>query len=338
MKKNHLFLVSLFLSFVVTSGFSQNLDKLNLSGTVKNVSSGKIYLQRYENKSFFTIDSAKIKDGNFKFASQIKLPEIYGLSLYGSGENPFESFIIFLDNKPITVELDTINEFEKTVVKGSKEHDLFLELSKLRRVPISKIIGEHPSSLAALYLFYRNFSYRLSPKEINEAIALLDPSFQNTEYVKVLTSLAETLDKTAVGQKAPDFTAYDVDGKSVKLSDYLGKGLVLIDFWASWCPPCRKEIPHLQELYKQYHAKGFEIVGVSLDNKIAPWKKALEKDGSPWIQLVDQKAWAGEGVTAYGVRLIPANNFLINKEGIIIAKGVHNDALDKTLDNLLSGE
>lgn len=327
-------LAAIFLITIITA-CGKNPNKLDLSGTVNNVATGKIYLQQYINKSFVTIDSTNIISGRFKFNTETKLPEIYGLSLYGSGENPFDSYILFLDNNPIKVEFDTINEFEKTIVTGSKEHDLYLELRAQKKANVNDIIKEHPSSIAALYILYRYYSYRLSPEEINANIELLDPSLKNSDYVKVLTELANTLSKVSIGHKAPDFSATDPEGKSVKLSDYLGTRYVLIDFWASWCAPCRKENPNLVKVYEKYGAKDLEIIGVSLDNATAPWKKAIAADGLTWPQLIDENAWAGEGVKNYGVRLIPAN-FLIDKDGNIVAKNLKGEELEKTLANLFN--
>lgn len=333
MNKKIVFITVAILT-ILTMSCSKDPNRLDLSGTVNDKLSGKIYLQRYENKSFFTIDSADIKNGKFKFETKVKLPEIYGLSLDGSGVNPFSSFILFLDNNPTTVVFDTTDNFKNTVVEGSKEHDLFLDIRKRRDTDISEIIKEHPSSIAALYVLYRYYSFRLSPAEIKANIDLLDPALKNTAYVKVLEELANTLDKVAVGQKAPDFEATDREGNPVKFSDYLGKGYVLIDFWASWCAPCRKENPNLVKAYEIYKEKGFEIVGISLDNKTTPWLGAIEQDGLTWPQLIDEKAWAGQGVKDYGVRLIPAN-FLIDKDGIIVAKNLKGENLQETLANLI---
>jgi peroxiredoxin len=324
------------ISVILVTGCGKNPNKLNLSGIVKNTSSGVIYLQRYENKSFFTIDSTSIIDGKFQFTTEVTLPEIYGLAIDNSG-NPFHSFIIFLDNNPIAVELDTINEFKNTVVAGSVEQDLLKELSKKYRTPISDILKEHPKSLAALYSFYRYYSYRLSPEEIRANLQLVDSSFANSEYVKVLEELANNLEKVSVGSKAPDFQAKTTVGDVVKLTDYLGRGYVLIDFWASWCVPCRKESPELIEVYKKYKEKGLEIISVSLDHKTEHWLNAIKQDGLPWIQLIDYGAWAGEGVKTYGVRLIPYK-FLIDKEGVIIAKNLRGEDLDKLIGTYLENE
>jgi peroxiredoxin len=334
MKRKYFFTLLVFS--LIIGGCGENPNKLNLSGTVKNASSGTIYLQRYENKSFFTIDSTEIVNGAFKFTGEVKLPEIYGLAIDNSG-NPFHSFIVFLDNSPIKVELDTVHEFKNTVVTGSKEQDLLKEFSGKFRTPVSEILKEHPSSLAALYAFYRYYSYRLSSEEIKENLKLVDPKFQDTEYVKVLSELAENIDRVAVGKKAPNFQAQTREGKSVYLSDFIGRGYVLIDFWASWCAPCRKENPDLVKLYDKYKAKGFEFISVSLDHKADAWINAIEKDGLTWTQLGDFNAWAGEGVKTYGVRLIPYK-FLIDKNGIIVAKNLRGEDLDKLLDKYLKSK
>jgi peroxiredoxin len=330
MKLNYFF--TLIVAALIIAGCADNANKLNLSGVVKNVSSGTIYLQRYENKSFFTIDSTEIVNGTFKFTGEVQLPEIYGLAIDNSG-NPFHSFIIFLDNSPIKVELDTVNEFKNTVVTGSKEQDLLKQFSGKLKTPVGEILKEHPSSLAALYVFYRYYSYRLSPDEIKENLKLLDPKFQNTEYVRGLTELADNLDRVAIGKKAPNFQAQTRDGKSVALSDFIGRGYVLIDFWASWCSPCRKENPDLVKLYDKYKDQGFEFVSVSLDHKTDAWINAVTKDGLTWTQLIDLNAWAGEGVKTYGVRLIPYK-FLIDKDGVIVAKNLRGENLDELFAKL----
>lgn len=331
MKTSYLFFAVIFA--LLLAGCGDQSERLNLSGTVKNVNSGWVYLQRYENKSFFTIDSTRIENGKFSFRNNVNLPEIFGLAIENSG-NPFHSFLVFLDHNPITIELDTINEFKQTKVTGSKEQDLFNELSKNLRVPINDILTDHPSSLAALYIFYRYYSYRLSPEEIRDGIRLLDASFQNSEYVRVLNEVAVNLENVDIGHKAPDFRAQTPDGKTVNLYDYLGNGYVLIDFWASWCVPCRKESPELVELYHKYKDKGFEIIGVSLDNKTKPWLAAVESDGLHWTQLIDPEAWAGEGVSKYGVRLIPYK-FLLDKDGIIVAKNLRGENLDELVGTFL---
>ena len=124
----------------------------------------------------------------------------------------------------------------------------------------------------------------------------------------------------AEGQKFIDFSMPDPDGKSLSIGEIVKKNkLTLVDFWASWCGPCRQEMPNVVEAYNRYHAKGFEIVGVSLDNKHDAWVKAIASLNMPWPQMSDLKAWQSEGAKLYNVKAIPAN-VLINQKGEIVAR------------------
>lgn len=129
-----------------------------------------------------------------------------------------------------------------------------------------------------------------------------------------------------IGSKAPDFSQPDTKGKMVKVSDFKGK-YVLIDFWASWCSPCRAENPNLVKAYHKYNSKGLEVLAVSLDDTKGKgaWLKAIEDDGMPWIHVADLKGWSNEAAVLYGVRAVP-QNYLVDPQGNIIAinlKGEH---------------
>lgn len=151
-------------------------------------------------------------------------------------------------------------------------------------------------------------------------------------------NIAQTIDaakKTGVGQMAMDFTQNDVNDKPVKLSDFRGK-YVLLDFWASWCGPCRGENPNVVKAYNAYKDKNFTVLGVSLDNpgKKEDWLKAIEKDGLTWTHVSDLKGWENAASKMYGVRGIPAN-YLIDPTGKIVAKNVRGEELQKKLAELL---
>jgi peroxiredoxin len=135
------------------------------------------------------------------------------------------------------------------------------------------------------------------------------------------------------GEPAPGISLPDLQGNTVNLSDLKGK-VVLIDFWASWCGPCRANNPRLVKLYRKYHDNGFEILGVSVDNNAMYWRAAVQQDNLDWIQVNDNKGWDASSTTAYNVNAIPAS-FLIDKEGVIRAVDMDGRALEAKIKALL---
>ncbi len=136
------------------------------------------------------------------------------------------------------------------------------------------------------------------------------------------------------GGEAPDFTMNDTEGNPVKLSDFRGK-VMLIDFWASWCGPCRRENPHVVELYNHFHNKGFDVLGVSLDKSKEPWLKAIKDDGLVWNHVSDLKYWSNEAAQLYGVTSIP-HTVLVDKDGKIIARNLRGEQLTAKLREIFS--
>ena len=143
------------------------------------------------------------------------------------------------------------------------------------------------------------------------------------------------LERTEVGQPYIDFTLNNIDGEAVTLSELVGKSkLIMIDFWASWCPDCRVENPNVVEVYNEYHEKGFDIIGVSLDMEKENWIDAIEKDGLIWHNISDLKYWNNEGAKLYGISSIPSN-VLIDQNGIIIGKNLRGEDLRNKVEEIL---
>jgi peroxiredoxin len=333
MKK--LSIVSVFIASLLAFACGRTSDSktYTIHGEI-NQESGIVYLQTFHNKMFAVIDSAVIEKGTFTFTGSLERPDLFGLTL--DREETFSPYYIFLENSVINVKIDTENT-SQAEVSGSATNDLYVayqQASRSREFKIDSFIAANPASIVSAYVLYREYSYRLSKDEIDTYVAWLDSSLYDTQYVGVLNELSALLERIAIGKPAPDFALPDTEGKVVKLSDRLGKGYVLIDFWASWCGPCRRENPNIVKVYNEYKDKGFDVFGVSLDKEKEAWLKGIADDKLTWTHVSDILFWDSAPAKLYGVRAIPAN-FLVDKDGIIVAKNIRGENLGKTLAELL---
>ncbi|WP_312789300.1 M14 family zinc carboxypeptidase [Sphingobacterium sp.] len=304
---------------------------LSLKGTVKNGNVAVVYLQRFENKIFTVIDSAQVKKGSFSFRSQLPLPDLYGIST----QRDVIPNYVFLDPGDNKVTIDAKDDNRQVVsLSGSKSQELFEEYRAQRKPDIRSFIQKYPDNIVSSYLLYREWSYRLSPEELEAHIALLSGRQQQSRYIQDLRKIIAVTRQVAVGKKAPAIVASDPDGKPQALYDHLGK-YTLIDFWASWCPPCRKENPNIVANYQKYKSQGFEIFAISLDKKKEAWLKGIADDHLTWQHVSELNYWNSEIAATYAVRAIPAN-FLVDDKGTIIARNVRGEELGKVLDSLFN--
>lgn len=177
------------------------------------------------------------------------------------------------------------------------------------------------------------FAQTMSQMKREKVLALADknPVFLNVKLVERAKGYIEAWRRSAVGATFTDFEMNGLDGKPCRLSDFVGKGTyVLVDFWASWCGPCRQEMPEVKKLYEKYHAQGFDIVGVSFDNKEKAWKDAVQNLKLPWHHMSDLKGWQCKAAGIYGINSIPAT-LLLDPNGKIIASGLRAHELAEKL-------
>jgi len=198
-----------------------------------------------------------------------------------------------------------------------------------------QFIKENPNSPYSLRAVTEIAGPIVDANEIAPLFALLSPEIQQSEIGLKFGKIIAAAKLTSVGAMAPDFTQNDVNGKPVSLKDFRGK-YVLVDFWASWCGPCRAENPNVVKAYHKYQDKNFAILGVSLDRPGSKdaWLEAIKADGLLWTQVSDLKFWNNAVVKLYGIQSVP-QNFLIDPSGKIVGRNLRGEALNAALEKVL---
>ncbi len=210
----------------------------------------------------------------------------------------------------------TINRLLKEYRKFQDEMNIYSK----------KFIKENPDAYLSVLLL-ENFLVRqyLTPEEVKTYFEGLDVNIQNTKSGSKIKAALKKITGVKIGKPAPNFSAPSPEGKTISLKESLGK-VTIIDFWASWCGPCRVENPNVVALYKEFHDKGLNIIGVSLDKEASKWKEAIAKDGLLWPQVSNLKHWKEPIALQYNVESIPAT-FILDAKGNIVAKNLRGDAL-----------
>ena len=315
------------------------------------------------------LDTAIVKKGKFEFTGQFDgCTHRYLLAMH-KGENVATAAIL-LENAPISVQM--FKDEKKNIIvggpsaclwdeyeRGAKEFDdrmaadwsvcldtLVAEDNKIkerllvntysadRKNYTKRFMLQHIGTPVADYLLAQTQS-DFTKEEQEQLLKLFGQQKQQFYVYKGIMEQRAIDQRTGIGAQFTDFSMPDPKGKMISVSDYVKKNkYTLIDFWASWCGPCRAEMPTVVKAYDLYHAKGFEVVGVSLDNNKEAWIKAIDQLKMPWPHMSDIKGWGCAGAALYNVKGIPAN-VLIDQQGKIVAKNLRGqDLLDKMAELL----
>ena len=309
------FFFLILVPFLFACG-SHSTPSYLISGTVTGAGVEEVYLQQFimSEKAFHNVETAKVSQGRFGFKGSLVVPALFRIAV------PSGQYVeLFIENSNITVDINTAGRPSDNLVKGSLSDSVYK--AAMRSNDLAGEIQRNPASYSLPYILYRYHTYNKSPEELEALAALFSPQVvENSPYMKLLNQLIGAYRNVAIGKLFTEIALPDPDGKVRKLSEYVGNYL-LLDFWASWCPPCRAENPNLVKLYQKYHPKGFEIYAVSLDKTKEAWLKGIEEDQLPWIHVSNIKFWDCEASMAYGARSIPTN-LLIDPQGIIIARNL----------------
>lgn len=243
------------------------------------------------------------------------------------------------DLKPIT---DKMNEMRAELRSGlnaenPEAYNALLEayygLNDERGAVDSAYIAENPSSYATV-LAIRGKLHQLDAVQLETSLSSLDDSLHEMDEYTYMYDKLQKMKAVDIGQKYTDFGLETPQGELLKISDVHQGNVLLIDFWASWCSPCRAANPEVVEIYNTYHDQGFEILGVSLDRDSASWVKAIADDQLTWSHISDLKYWNSAGAQLYAVSSIP-HTVLVDRDGIITARNLHGDKLREAIEELL---
>ncbi len=363
-------LVILLIFIGISSILTAQTSHFVITGKIEGADNVRFLLLSSENGRLIQLDSATAREGTFRMSSgNIGYPRVVNLLT----EDRKRMLSFYLENSNITI-TGRIDSLETARVTGSKTQDEVQELTRLMK-PLGEMyqtknkdltkarrtgddtkiknlseqinllmtqatiiekefILNHPKSFAVPEIL-NSIASEISASEMESIINKLDPEVAKTPIILNIRFKLDILKSVDIGKKAPDFTLFDPDGYKVTLSSKTGSKLLLLDFWAGWCGPCRSENPNVVKVYNEFHNKGFDIIGISLDQTASSWTKAISDDKLTWTHVSDLQYWNSAVAKLYGVSSIPAN-FLLDKNGVIIAKNLRGEALYNTIKELIN--
>lgn len=334
-----------------------------------------VVLERFDDSlGAIPVDTAKVKDGKFTFKGKTLEPELRSIRvetvqnssyiIIENGEIDLEIVkdSTFQNKISGTYNNDQLYDFNKKGIESDKKKKEFGKkfqakflvaqnekdtatmkkiqtdyeaLEKSMKAETEEYVKSHPKAIIAALLIKSLFGeFEPNITKIQTLYDGLDKSIQDTKVGKSIVKNLKEFKTVKPGRRAPEFSAPNVDGKSVSLKESLGK-ITIIDFWASWCEPCRKENPNMVKLYAEFHDKGLNIIGVSLDDDATKWKAAIASDNLTWTQVSNLKKWKDPIAASYNVEAIPST-FVLNQFGVVVAKNISGEALKAKIAELLA--
>lgn len=333
MRQITLFCILLF-SFKAT--FGQGQSNFSISGNIKGlVDNTTLYLE-YTDNNKKSLDSTTILNGKFSFNGRIDEKAINAI-LRTSNYSNYKFF--WLENSIITFNAEN-KKFRDATITGSETQIEQDKLDKLLKTVSEKeqskeeqkFVKENPNSIISAHVL--NVYSSTWGKELTTLLYdNLSEELKNSTYGKSILNFITVNKNLKVGNKFVDFSQNDTQDKKAKLSDIKGK-VILLEFWGSWCGPCRETNPELVKIYSEFRDKGFEIFGVASETNKTVWLQAIEKDKLTWTNVTDLKGDKNEAALIYGVSAYPTS-FLVDRTGVIIAKDLTIKQLRKKLVELL---
>ena len=345
----------------------EQVPQYKITGNIENIDDTHIYLARLKGNDAEYLDTAQLVSGKFEMTGRLEAPEV--LYILIADEDHYVKAFLSNDNINITADFDSLKNFEINGAIYQTELDQFNESLKPLNDQKEEVYNEYkvaqenedqaqmdkydamweeldleeknaiinygiinPMSPVAPYLVRRKI-YVFDLEDLEEMDPVYDASLNNSPYLIYLRERIAGLKLVAVGINYTDFAMVDTSGNEISISDQDGK-YRLVDFWASWCGPCRDENPNLVNVHNKYKDSNFTIIGVSFDKKGDRWKKAIVDDELNWAQMSDLKGWGSAAGKIYMINSIPSN-VLIDPAGVIIAKNLRGTALRTKLAELL---